>query len=414
MPPAPRRPSDEPSSSSERKLIQTKLNFPRASPRPSPSAAAAAAAAPSSSSASASSSGTSSPHFATGVAAPQGQIRGGDRGPDGLYRDLQWVRQDAPQKQSTRNYRGGDNNGAGDDGYSPGARNAPRTKDGNLAAIAAETLTLIPGVLALHPAPPPSRLFTAAAPPPPLDPAACPSFVLPYCDPEGPGYPGTRIRVVDGDTFNVALSLGQVMSDPLPVLVLNLANARTAGGGWLTGSMAQEEELCYRSTLSATLTPAFYPLPPVSAIYSPEVIVFRTSVRSNHSIIPRHEHKRVSVLSMAAQYAPALTPTNPPKYAVPADRILMRDKIRLLLRVAAHMGHTRLVLGALGCGVFMNPSAEVAEIFLEVFLEAEFTGGWWRDVVFAVLDTEHLSGRWGKWGDGPYGAFWKNLNDFPV
>lgn len=272
---------------------------------------------------------------------------------------------------------------------------------------------MIPGVLALHP-PPPSVLFTAATPPPPLDPATCPGFVLPYSDPEGPGQPGTRIRVVDGDTFNVALSLGQVMNDPLPVLVLNLANAIRPGGGWLTGSMAQEEELCFRSTLSATLTPTFYPLPPVSALYSPEVIVFRTSVRSNHSILPPHDHKRVSVLSVAAQYAPALTATNPPKYAVATDRILMRDKIRLLLRVAAHTGHRRLVLGALGCGVFVNPSAEVANIFMEVFLEAEFTGGWWRDVVFAVLDTENLSGRWGKWGDGPYGAFWKNLNDFPV
>ncbi|RPB14976.1 hypothetical protein P167DRAFT_519240 [Morchella conica CCBAS932] len=412
MPPPPRKPFNE--SNSERKLIQSKLNFPRAAPRTSPSAASAPSPSSASASASASSSGTSSPHFAARVATPPGQIRGGDRGSDGLYRDLQWVRQDVAQRESARSHRGGGGNSSGDDGWSPGARNTPRRRDVNLAAIAAETVTMIPEILALRPPAPPSLLFTAAAPPPPLDPAACPGFVLPYSDPEGPGAPGTRIRIVDGDTFNVAISLGQLMGDPLPVLVLNLANAYAVGGGWLGGAMAQEEELCFRSTLSVTLTPSFYPLPPVSAIYSPEVTVFRASVRAGHAILPPHDHKRVSVVSVAAQYAPLLTPTNPPRYALDADRILMRDKIRLLLRVAAHQGHTRIVLGALGCGVFLNPSAQVAEIFMEVFLEPEFTGGWWRDVVFAVLDTERLSGRWGKWGDGPYGAFWKNLHDFPV
>jgi Uncharacterized protein conserved in bacteria (DUF2263) len=67
----------------------------------------------------------------------------------------------------------------------------------------------------------------------------CPGFVLPPGDPKA-GQPGCRIRVVDGDSFDTAIDLGD------GVVVLNMANAKHAGGGWLRGAMAQEEELCYR------------------------------------------------------------------------------------------------------------------------------------------------------------------------
>jgi uncharacterized protein (TIGR02452 family) len=55
--------------------------------------------------------------------------------------------------------------------------------------------------------------------------------------------------------------------------------------------------------------------------------------------------------------------------------------------MAAARGHSLLVLGALGCGAFRNPPREVARLWAEVLGEAEFAGGWWREIVFAVLDT---------------------------
>ena len=64
----------------------------------------------------------------------------------------------------------------------------------------------------------------------------------------------------------------------------------------------------------------------------------------------------------------------------------MKSKMRVILRVAALNGHEQLVLGAFGCGAFRNPPWEVAEMWKAVFEEPEFKkGGWWKDVVFAVL-----------------------------
>lgn len=64
----------------------------------------------------------------------------------------------------------------------------------------------------------------------------------------------------------------------------------------------------------------------------------------------------------------------------------MGEKMRVILRMAAKNGHRQIVLGAFGCGAFANPREEVAKIWASVLKETEFGGGWWSDVVFAVLD----------------------------
>lgn len=86
----------------------------------------------------------------------------------------------------------------------------------------------------------------------------------------------------------------------------------------------------------------------------------------------------------------------------------------MLLRIAALEGHRRLVLGALGCGAFNNPKEKVVECFLQVFREPEFSGGWWRDVVFAVLETDNNEKRKGANGDGNFGIFFRGLNGMIV
>lgn len=74
------------------------------------------------------------------------------------------------------------------------------------------------------------------------------------------------------------------------------------------------------------------------------------------------------------------------------------------------MGHTKLVLGALGCGVFANPPGDVARCFLEVLRETEFQGGWWQEVAFAVLDNVKGGEEGGKEGKGNFGVFYRGLH----
>ena len=173
--------------------------------------------------------------------------------------------------------------------------------------------------------------------------------------------------------------------------------------------------LFQRSTLSHTLQKSYYPLPEISAIYSPTIVVFRTSVATGHVVFPSSgAFKTLSVVSVAALRDPRLTNSEPPDYSNPQDREVMLNKIRLTLRVAAIKGHKKLVLGALGCGAFHNPREKVAECFLRVFEEPEFRGGWWEEVVFAVLDTDTGQGKGGPQGSGNFGVFYRGLNGVVV
>jgi uncharacterized protein (TIGR02452 family) len=65
-----------------------------------------------------------------------------------------------------------------------------------------------------------------------------------------------------------------------------------------------------------------------------------------------------------------------------ADTEVLRRKVWLILQVAADNGHTEVVLGALGCGVWVCPSRHVAQIFKEVLEEADSA---MHKVHFAIL-----------------------------
>jgi uncharacterized protein (TIGR02452 family) len=206
------------------------------------------------------------------------------------------------------------------------------------------------------------------------------------------------------------VSLTFTNSAAKPVAVLNLASERHAGGGWQNGAMAQEEALCYRSSLYLSLHKTYYPLPSLSVIYSPSVLIIRSATSDGHTLYtqPASDLPVTSVISVAALRHPTLT-SDGKKFKNEAQRAETKKKIRVSLRVAAKKGHTKLVLGALGCGVFSNPPTEVAVCFLEVFKEKEFQGGWWEDVVFAVMDNAR-SGEGGKDGSGNFGQFYQVLD----
>jgi len=68
------------------------------------------------------------------------------------------------------------------------------------------------------------------------------------------------------------------------------------------------------------------------------------------------------------------------------DQGTTKQKIRSLFWVAASQGHTSLVLGAFGCGVFKTDPSEMARTFHDV-LTKEFVGVF--DVVlFAIIKSQ--------------------------
>ena len=213
-----------------------------------------------------------------------------------------------------------------------------------------------------------------------------------------PQHTRKRVRVLNGDTFDITR---QLVHDNLDArgntAVLNLASGRSPAGGWNGFSTSsQEEALCYSSTLFATLKPEYYPWAPlgmesVVGIYSPNVAITRSGLNG-----PVSRRQIVSVISVAAQRNPLLNNANGPTrlrtFRHETDLIVLREKIRLIYRLAAKNGKTFLVLGALGCGAFKCPPLVVAREMKAILEEREFDG-WFKEVCFAIFGQEPRQGQ---------------------
>ncbi|MHB1909830.1 MAG: TIGR02452 family protein [Nitrososphaerales archaeon] len=153
--------------------------------------------------------------------------------------------------------------------------------------------------------------------------------------------------------------------------VLNFASAKHPGGGFLKGSTAQEESLCYRSVLYKSLysanryyetnkddTTGFYS---DWMIYSKDVPVFRDEE------LQEIEPYQVSILTCPAVNAKHVRDNFARKHGLRQtnERIgnVMQQRMERILQAFAHHGCETLVLGAFGCGVFKNDPEQVAYIF---------------------------------------------------
>ncbi|MFG2430668.1 TIGR02452 family protein [Streptomyces sp. NPDC048590] len=173
------------------------------------------------------------------------------------------------------------------------------------------------------------------------------------------------------------------------IAVLNYASARNPGGGYLNGAQAQEESLCRGSALHATLlrAPEFY------AHHRAERSAFYTDRVIHSPGVPVFRDDRGRLLE-APYTAGFLTSPAPnagvirrlsPDLAARIPAALARRAERVL-EVAAVRGYRRLVLGAWGCGVFMNDPADVAEAFRALLTDGGRFSGHFEQIVFGVPD----------------------------
>ena len=171
------------------------------------------------------------------------------------------------------------------------------------------------------------------------------------------------------------------------LVLLNYASAKNAGGGFINGAKAQEEDLTRCSTLYPCLrsqTTYYHEnrkeksmLYTDYIIYSPKVPWFR--IRS------RDDPETVFLASVIT--APAPNANQARRRWIDAKTIenALRRRCGLVLGVAKENGHRNILLGAWGCGVFGNNPMTVANAFKTWLLDPVFEGAF-DHVTFAVFD----------------------------
>lgn len=213
--------------------------------------------------------------------------------------------------------------------------------------------------------------------------------------PENPPVPRGSVRGVASTHFQVnnettfqALTRLALLSDG-HLACLNFASAKNPGGGFLNGSLAQEEALACASGLYPCLlkAPDYYTRNRANrstlyldmVIFSPLVPFFRDDAGELMA-----KPIRASILTSPAPNAGAIAQNEPS--SLPCIEPTLRRRAELVLGVARAHEVDQLVLGAWGCGVFRNDPRTVAKIYAELLKPPGKFSNVFSVVVFAVYD----------------------------
>lgn len=215
----------------------------------------------------------------------------------------------------------------------------------------------------------------------------------------------TDVQVINLDCI---LATRQLVERGMNPALLNMASLYHPGGGVLTGSSAQEEDLCRRSNLAISLyqfslpggrygdladmvrvkrREERYPMDNTyGGIYSPDITFFR-GMRDEGYVLMDEPFKAAVISVASLNYNPRHGHSQLDNGIIPEqDKPILKEKIRTILRIGALKKHDSLVLGALGCGAFCTPPAQMARLFHQVLNEQEFQDRF-KKIVFAIIDS---------------------------
>lgn len=215
----------------------------------------------------------------------------------------------------------------------------------------------------------------------------------------------TCVGVMDVDTIVCTKLLRDAVGPdipwetPLSVVALNMCHHSSVGGRFTLMKGSQEESVFRNTSLFVSLWPhrkerelrlfsyskifprttSFFPLSSAGCIYSPNVVAIR---QIGHDCARSGEFINSSLwypFSMISTAAQDLRPLRDG----PFNYDQTRERLRSVLWVAQDNGHTALVLGAFGCGAFLNDPKIICGIYSDL-LRSEFRGVF-RVVVFAII-----------------------------
>ncbi len=192
------------------------------------------------------------------------------------------------------------------------------------------------------------------------------------------------VTVVNATATQAVLENGRGYAQFCDLALLDFASFVNPGGGYIRGSLAQEEQLCADSFLYNVLKEkrSWYQENRRRNIncelYRNRALVV-PAVRFERAKM----HAYADVLVVAAPNAKRARE----EYGIKDERIesALADRVRFALALCDEIGRTKLVAGAFGCGNFGCDTEVVAELF-----RSELASGAWgvREVVLAVPESK--------------------------
>jgi len=184
-----------------------------------------------------------------------------------------------------------------------------------------------------------------------------------------PGNHAARVSIVPRTTLDAAQEL--MKKTGRTPAILNFASAKHPGGGFRNGTMSQEEDIAYRSTLYAALSsrPEYYQ-ESLSNLFGG--LYFDKAVYTKGLVVIRDGNYDLSESWLCdCVTAPAPNRGAALKHGVSEAEIsaAMERRIDMALRIFILNKNRKIVLGAFGCGVFKNLPEPVAERFSKALFD---------------------------------------------
>lgn len=201
-----------------------------------------------------------------------------------------------------------------------------------------------------------------------------------------------NISVINSDSVSALVEYSKYGK----TCVLNMASYKRPGGGVYNGARAQEECLFRCSNLIHVVPNSFYPLEENETLYTKDAIFFKDKEYDYMDPVVCDVVTIAAInLNENAKYDPVQN--------IKDYRNVTKDKIRLMISLAAKNGVQNLILGAWGCGVFKNDPNLMSQYFSEVLIGEGYSVDF-KNVVFAVINDHNSVGK-------NYDIFYKNLNN---
>lgn len=189
------------------------------------------------------------------------------------------------------------------------------------------------------------------------------------------------VSIINTDSVSAAVEYSKYGK----TCILNMASYKRPGGGVHNGARAQEECLFRCSNLIHVVPNSFYPLEENEALYTKDAIFFKDKDYDYMEPITCDVVTIAAInLNENAKYDPVQNVTD--------YRKLTKDKIRLMISLAAQNGVKNLILGAWGCGVFKNDPKTMSQYFSEVLVGEGYSVDF-DNIVFAIINDHNSVGN---------------------